>query len=306
MKKGRLFFVLLFLFGLVFTTNEVYKYYFIPQGVPVLIENIVTFTPTPTTQSTLAPESQASVPAPVGADSVVPIEDLPINGYTVNDMVDFSSGVPIQMVLWLPNGKGIPSSWAAPYSHINADHSEDFFDPANGTTYIYQTSDFDQGFGNVPVLLAHSSSVGGVNLFAANLEYFLRIKEVGVSQYTTEETIALFNSQIIGSIVSVCQDESKRPLLQPSMDTTCQGELVSFRVVGGEVILRDDVSELEYHTLDLHHWLVDKYPNSGFDKITDETGMLYIFCLGRLSDQSNDGTDRFSENRVVMVLEAMP
>lgn len=304
MKIYRYFFGILFLFGLFFTFNEAYKYYFVPQGVPVLIDNIVTFTPTATSITTLL-EAGSTAQVPVETEIIVAVEDSPIKGYVVSDLVDFSSGVPIQMVLWLPNGKGIPSSWAAPFSHSNIEHSKDFFDPSNGTTYIYQTSDFDQGFGNVSVLLAHSSSVGGVNLFAANLEYFLRIKEVGVSQYTTDEVIALFNSQIVGSIVSVCQDESKKPLLQPSMDTACQGELINFRVVGGEVILRDDVSELEYHTLDLHHWLVDKYPNSGFDKINDKTGMLYVFCLGRLSDQTNDGSDRFSENRVVLALEVI-
>jgi len=298
--KRNFIFGFLFLAGVLFTVNEAVKYYFVPQGSPVLVEKIYTVTPT------VVRLDQATEVTSTPVDEILTSEvKVLVDNYVLDSKVDLSSGVPIQMVVNLPNGKQLPSSWASPYSNTTAP-SQDFFDPHKGTTYIYNTSDFEEGYGSVLVLLGHSASIGGKDLFAANLEYFLRIKEIGVSQYTEQETVDLFYSQIIGSIITMCQDGDKTPLYPATMDTTCIGKEVVLQVVGGEVILDEEVWGFEQHVNDLHHWLVYKHPTSGFDQITEDNGFLYVFCLGRLADQKNNGLDRFSQNRVVLVLKVIP
>lgn len=298
--KRNFVFVFLFIAGLLFTINEAVKYYYVPQGEPVLVEKIFTVTPV-----VIEPDHTLEVTSDLIEEDSISEELVLVDNYVLDSKVDLSSGVPIQMVVNLPNGKQLPSSWASPYSYETAP-DDNFFDPHFGNTYIYKASDFEDGYGRVPILLGHSASIGGKDLFAANLEYFLRIKEIGVSQYTEQEAVDLFNSQIIGSTVTLCQDSDKTPLYPATMDTTCKGSEVVLQVVGGEVILDDEIWEFEQHVNDLHRWLIYKYPTSNFDKINENNGFLYVFCLGRLDDQRSNGSDRFSQNRVLLAIQVIP
>ncbi len=298
--KAKKFLVIFTVAVLFFNSARIlYGHYKTPQGSPVLIEGIESFTPT------LESVDVLSIATPdTFSTQVAPTNPL-INEYVIKNKVDLSSGVPVQMIVCTVSGKCLPSTWASPVSASAGEPSE-VFDPKNGTTYIYNGHDYGQGFGNMPIWFAHSSSVGSKELFGANLEYFLRIKEIGVSTYTTEEAVNLFNLEIIGSEITVCQDETKEKLSAASMNLECLGETVKLRVTGGVLILGDDVDEFMVHTMDMHDYLMKKYPSAGFDSVTSKTGLLYVICLGRLSDQPNVGGNRFDENRAVISAQVIP
>jgi hypothetical protein len=146
----------------------------IPSIVPV--QDQVTF-PTDTAESTLTPLQ--TVPLTEEAPPTNTATPAPVQGYVFDQGVDLSSGKPIALILSLPSGFFLPSTWASAVSY-RAEDPLDIFEPDKGIVYSY----LDQG---IPVTWAHSgSSTVNQRLFAYNLDIYLHKGMEGITKSLPE------------------------------------------------------------------------------------------------------------------------
>lgn len=247
---------------------------------------LITETTTPIPKVTATPTAALLVPTP----TIIP----PVSGYVLDQEIDLSSGRPVALTIRLSDGSLLSSNWAGTVSYQETDDQGTVFEPENGVIYSY--------LGDVTTTWAHSGTTwSGQRFFASNLELYLRKDEETKKIESMTEVRAKAKS-LIGSTAYLCQDGSGEAIPLSDYDALkkCDGKLVEMEVVAFAVVSHEKLAEYDEAILNFRQWLMENYPDAGFDEMSPDNGWIIRFCIGQLSDQASDGSEWYLYNRGVI------
>jgi hypothetical protein len=237
--------------------------------------------------------NNATIPENTPAPELVPTLIAPtVSEYVLNGTVDLSSGNPVSLTIELPDGKTLQTNWAGTLAYKYTDDIESVFSPYKGVVYSY--------LGDVTTTWAHSGiTSSGQKFFATDLDVYLR-KKPGNIDMTVSESSATAES-LKGAKALLCQvDSGTVELLSDYTDDSCPGKVVQLEVVAVAVVLREKVDDYKADPVNVNKWLMENYPSAGFDQLDANNGWLISFCVGKLADQTSDGTPSYLYNRGVI------
>ncbi len=261
----------------VFTPTELVK----PRR--VLATNVETTTPVPTLTATPLP--------------------LPVNYYILNEEIDLSSGRSTAMMIQLPQGGNILSTWADAIAYQSGDDDLTIspFDLNAGTIYTM--------LGDTAVVVAHSGQrKKNWDLFASSIDRYLRAKDVSNPKLNESVTLGEGTERLkgmIGSMIYICQSGKKMEVF--TVFERCPGEVVKAKLVGATMIGPELMNEYGVNILNLREWLTGVYPEAGFDLISKNTGLILVTCVQKFADQPVlSGVHGYEYNRVFLAIEVIP
>jgi len=222
-----------------------------------------------------------------------PTPEPVVSNYVFGKQIDLSSGAPVALTIHLGDDKLLISNWAGTVSYKDTDDPKTVFSPNKGIVYSY--------LGDVTTTWAHSGiNIYGQRYFATNLDIYIRKNEDSKTMSLSEATARA--DSLKGMTAVLCQDESGKvkPLSDFDALGECPGKQVQMEIVAVAVIPREMVDGYDSTILDLNQWLMDNFPEAGFDQLGKEDGWLVRFCIGKLSDQVSDGTPSYEYNRGVI------
>lgn len=244
--------------------------------------------PTPFLQPTKMPTATVEVSEPT------PTPEPVVSNYVFGKQVDLSSGAPVALTIHLSDDRLLLiSNWAGTVSYKDTDDPKTVFAPNKGIIYSYS--------GDVTTTWAHSGiNMYGQRYFATNIDLYIRKNEDNKTMSLSEA--AARADSLKGLTAVLCQAESGEvePLSDFDALEECPGKQIEMEIVAVAVIPREIVDEYDSKILDLNQWLMDNYPEAGFDQLSKEDGWLTRFCIGKLSDQISDGTPSYEYNRGVI------
>jgi len=244
----------------------------------------VTKTPTP---YKIEPEIGVSVIVPV------PIATQLVKQFVLSELVDLSSGSPVALTIRLADGELLSSNWAGAVSFQEEDNQAIVFQPYQGIIYTYS--------GDVMTTWAHSGiSKYGQMYFATNFDLFIRKTNEGQKISLIEGVDKL--ESLKGLSAYLCQDESGKIERLSDFDASvsCSGKQVELEIVAVALVQHDRVDEYTDVVTDLNGWLINNYPEAGFDQLDQGNGWLVRFCIGLFPDQVSDGTESYLYNAGVI------
>lgn len=244
--------------------------------------------PTPFLQPT-----KVSPTATVEIIEPTPTPEPVVSNYVFGKQIDLSSGAPVALTIHLGDDRLLFSNWAGTVSYKETDDPETVFAPNKGIVYSY--------LGDVTTTWTHSGiNMYGQRYFATNIDLYIRKNEDNKTMSLSEA--AARADSLKGLTAVLCQ--TKLGEVQPLSDfdalAECPGKQIEMEIVAAVVIPREVVEEYDGKILDLNQWLMDNYPEAGFDQLSKENGWLIRFCIGRLSNQVSDGTPSYEYNRGVI------
>ncbi len=232
----------------------------------------------------------------------VPVSPL-VNYYILDKKIDLSSGRSTAMMIQLPQGGNVLSTWAGAIAYQSGDDDMAIspFDPKAGTIYTI--------LGDTAVVVAHSGRrKNNWDLFASSLDRYLRV--VDLSNPKQNESVGLVEGVerlkgMIGSTVYFCQANEKMEAF--TLFERCPGDVVKMKIVGGIMIGPELMEEYGQNILVLRSWLAGKYPEAGFDQIAKNTGLIFVTCVQKYTDQPVlSGVHNYEYNRVFLAFEVVP
>ena len=235
------------------------------------------------------------IPTATATPTAMPL----VTGYVLGETVDLSSKAPVAMTFQLADGRLMSTNWAGTVSQTveNADDLNSVFAPSEGVIFSY--------LGDVLATYAHSGTgVGGSPyFFATNLDFYIR-KTAENKTVSLPEALAKAET-LRGITVSLCQAPSGTVayLADHDANSVCPGEEIELELVAVAVIPHEMMPEYNLAVYDIGSWMSLNFPDSGFDKLTRDNGWLISFCVGRFSDQADDGTPWYSHNAGVIGLK---
>ena len=244
--------------------------------------------PTPFLQPTKMPPT-----ATVEIIEPSPTPEPVVSNYVFGKQIDLSSGAPVALTIHLSDDRLLFSNWARTVSYKDTDDSKTVFAPNKGVIYSY--------LGDVATTWTHSGiNMYGQRYFATNIDLYIRKNEDNKTVNLSEATARA--DSLKGLTAVLCQIESGEvePLSDFDALEECPGKQIEMEIVAVAVIPREMVDEYDSKILDLNQWLMDNYPEAGFDQLSKEDGWLTRFCIGKLSDQVSDGTPSYEYNRGVI------
>jgi hypothetical protein len=221
-----------------------------------------------------------------------PVEITP--GYMLGNTIDLASPAPIVLVFRLPEGE-LASNFAIPLSYKEEDQIEVIFGAGTGTIY--------SSIGDTLVTKMHSGFWGWQELFATNLELYLRQNAKGYDMTLAESQAKI--SGLIGYTAYACQigDGSVKAFSVYDPKAGCSGKKVELKIVAAAVVPHEKVESYDDSIMNVREWFVSNEPGTGFDQLTAD-GWIVTTCLSRLADQPSDGPI-YLHNRVVFGFEVI-
>lgn len=204
----------------------------------------------------------------------------------------FLGSLPIAMVFHTPEGD-LVTNWAQPWQFDgNNEHVKvEFDDLMKGTIFVTK----DQA--KTIVVKAHSGYASWQQTFAFMIESYIRLKPDGNLRSSSEASLIL--GRLIGNKVTVCQ-MSAVPLTD--FKDCSEGKVLKLVVVAATIIKHKDVFDYDDATATLKDWLVQNYPDHGFETLEEGDSILST-CLGLLNDQMPDDTHLYLFNRFAFGLK---
>lgn len=232
---------------------------------------------------------------PTATPTAVPL----VVDYVLGEKIDLSSKAPVAMTFQLADGRLMSTNWAGTVSQTveNADDLNSVFAPSEGVIFSY--------LGDVLATYAHSGTgVGGSPYyFATNLDFYIR-KTAENKTVSLPEALVKAES-LKGTTAYLCQAPSGSVAYLSNHDANsqCPGNEIELELVAVAIVPHEMMPEYNLAIYDIGSWMSLYFPDSGFDKLTRDNGWLISFCVGRFSDQADDGTPWYSYNAGVIGLK---
>ncbi len=241
-----------------------------------LVENTIQ---APTSSAT--PFQPAKTPEPTST----PEPKKPVETFRLKETIDLADDKrPMAMVILLNSGKYLVSTVASPFGYSAENEKNEVFQVSKNSIYTYLTG------GNAPLTWMHSGTWGGRDLFATQLELFLR-KDKGLDM-TPEASLEKMKSELIGASVLLFQAKSKASFPKNLGDlfpyaAQFDGNILETKIVAGARVNRkkkegnqkiDLVAEYDQSTMNIYSWLDGKFPNQGFSQIPSDNFWGIKFC----------------------------
>ena len=262
--------------------------------VPTLTRESTKMLPTIIPTQTLVPPT--ATPTPTSTPTMTPTATPLVIDYKIKGEIDLGNGLPVAMAIYLTDGRVIKSNWASAISYKDGDDPM-VFDPYAGTIYSHNDGGFLASW-------IHSGYLkNGNELFGYSLE-----KEVwlnNASQRLTLEDGKKRTAALIGAKVILCQAsaESKvKPFAKYDEKGQCSGKQMEFTVLAASLVEREKADEYESSIGNVVNWMTQNYPDQGFSNLTQRSSYLIQTCVGRYSDQKDDGTIDYIYNRLILGL----
>ncbi len=264
---------------------------------PVFVDTEALITPISTATIETEAPTQSSVIIPTATPDLTTVR-----GFWLDEKIDLSSGKSTAMVIQLPQGGNLASTWADAIAYQFGDDelAIDPFDPNAGTIYTI--------LGDTAIVVAHSGQRNhNWDFFASGIDRYLRAYDE--SSLSTNDSIILADGVtrlegFFGSTAYLCQSEEKVEPFTPF--EKCPGSVVKLKLVTGVVVPEELVGEYGDNFNNLRSWLMVKFPEAGFDRITSDRGFLFVTCLQKYADQpSVEGVHGYEYNRVVLGFEVI-
>lgn len=217
--------------------------------------------------------------------------------YVLGSTIDLSSKAPVAMTLTLPDGKLMSTNWAGAVGYKETDDQKTIFAPSKGIIYSY--------LGDVLTTWAHSGTgVGGKPyFFATNLDFYIR-KTAENKTVSMPEALVKADS-LKGVAVYLCQAPSGSVayLSDHDANSQCPGSEIEMEITAVAIVPHEKLAEYNLAITNINSWMSSNYPDAGFETLTKDNGWLIRFCIGRFSDQVDDGTPWYSYNAGVIGLK---
>lgn len=107
---------------------------------------------------------------------------------------------------------------------------------------------------------------------------------------------------LIGKTAYLCQGEAGEVSFLSDYDPTkpCSGKMIELEIVAAVLVPHEDLEAYDEAIVEINGWLTKQYPDSGFESLGQENGWILRFCVGKLSDQTSDGTPGYLYNRGIL------
>lgn len=185
--------------------------------------------------ATALPTITEPVQEPAMTESLTPEPTLVFDGYKLGG-VDLDSGKPTAMIVTLPGGEKIVTTWASATGPTTDPEGKKFADAHNGSIFTIKAYD------GTPVMLVHSGQISHKwVLFGSTLDWYVRHDELNNEIRLSEalaKVDALKNSEVV-----LCQLEDAKIEFPVWFDGNCEGVLLRLRISAAALILEDQVDQ---------------------------------------------------------------